>query len=83
MWKFVILFAAVGAAWLMWQRGNGSISAARYLYESVRSNPNTYEWLSRSLSGDRIRDTHAVRRRFGLSQRYAQALLDEFARRRT
>ena len=62
---------------------NSSISAARYLYESVRSNPNTYEWLSRSLSGDRIRDTQAVRRRFGLSQRYAQALLDEFARRRT
>ena len=75
MWKFVILFAAVGAAWLM--------SAARYLYESVRSNPNTYEWLSRSLSGDRTRDTQAVRRRFGLSQRYAQALLDEFTRRRT
>ncbi|MDO4657847.1 hypothetical protein [Kingella sp. (in: b-proteobacteria)] len=80
MWKF-LLVALVIAAWLAWLRNN-SMSAARFLYESVKSNPKTHEWLRQNVSGNRINDLVAIRQRFGLSLRYAVELLDEFQARR-
>ena len=80
MWKF-LLVALVIAAWLAWLRNN-SMSSARFLYESVKSNPKTYEWLRQNVSGNRINDLVAIRQRFGLSLRYAVELLDEFQARR-
>ena len=43
MWKFLWLVLVI-AAWLAWLRNN-SMSSARFLYESVKSNPKTHEWL--------------------------------------
>ncbi len=79
MWKFLLIALAI--AWLAWLRNN-SMSAARFLYESVKSNPKTHEWLRQNVSGNRINDLVAVRQRFGLSLRYANELLDEFQARR-
>ena len=80
MWKFLLIVLVIGA-WLAWLRNN-SMSSARFLYESVKSNPKTYEWLRQNVSGNRINDLVAVRQRFGLSLRYANELLDEFQARR-
>ena len=80
MWKFLWLVLVI-AAWLVWLRNN-SMSSARFLYESVKSNPKTYEWLRQNVSGNRINDLVAIRQRFGLSLRYAKELLDEFQARR-
>ena len=80
MWKFLLIALVIGA-WLAWLR-NSSMSAARFLYESVKSNPKTHEWLRQNVSGNRINDLVAVRQRFGLSLRYANELLDEFQARR-
>ena len=80
MWKFLLIVLVIGA-WLAWLRNN-SMSSARFLYESVKSNPKTYEWLRQNVSGNRINDLVAIRQRFGLSLRYAVELLDEFQARR-
>ena len=79
MWKFLLIALAI--AWLAWLHNN-SMSVARFLYESVKSNPKTHEWLRQNVSGNRIDDLVAIRRRFGLSLRYAVELLDEFQARR-
>lgn len=80
MWKFLLIMLVI-SAWLAWLRNN-SMSSARFLYESVKSNPKTHEWLRQNVSGNRINDLVAVRQRFGLSLRYANELLDEFQARR-
>ena len=80
MWKFLFFVLVIGA-WLAWLRKN-SMSSARFLYESVKSNPKTHEWLRQNVSGNRMDDLVAVRQRFGLSLRYANTLLDEFQARR-
>ena len=79
MWKFLLIALAI--AWLAWLHNN-SMSSARFLYESVKSNPKTHEWLRQNVSGNRINDLVAIRQRFGLSLRYAKELLDEFQARR-
>ena len=79
MWKFLLIALAI--AWLVWLHNN-SMSSARFLYESVKSNPKTHEWLRQNVSGNRIDDLVAIRRRFGLSLRYAVELLDEFQAQR-
>ena len=79
MWKFLLIALAI--VWLAWLHNN-SMSSARFLYESVKSNPKTHEWLRQNVSGNRIDDLVAIRRRFGLSLRYAVELLDEFQARR-
>nr|WP_314229508.1 hypothetical protein [uncultured Kingella sp.] len=80
MWKFLLIALVIGA-WLAWLHNN-SMSSARFLYESVKSNPKTHEWLRQNVSGNRIDDLVAIRRRFGLSLRYAVELLDEFQAQR-
>ena len=80
MWKFLLIALVIGV-WLAWLHNN-SMSSARFLYESVKSNPKTHEWLRQNVSGNRIDDLVAIRRRFGLSLRYAVELLDEFQARR-
>ena len=79
MWKWV-LTAAAAAVWFYSRRG--TMSQAQYLFEQVRSRPDTRRWLDANVSGRRTDDLVAVRQKFGLSLHYALQLLDDYHNRR-
>lgn len=54
-----------------------SLARSRARFELLQAEPETRAWLEHHLSGRKTEDIPAIRRRFGLSARYAQKLLEQ------